>query len=98
VAGQKCGATEIGTPPKQDDGHPKQRLNRLVGLVYALAVGPGLVLNKPPFRLSVSDPVLVTTSTRIGHSPVAASASMTMLRMLLRTSRSPVLEGRSKDM
>ncbi len=29
---------------------------RLVGLVYALAVGPGLVLNKPPFRLSVVGP------------------------------------------
>ncbi len=25
----------VGPPPKQDDGHPKQRLNRLVGLVYA---------------------------------------------------------------
>src|SRR6266481_1405094 len=35
---------------------PKQRLNRLVGLVYGLAVGPGLVLNKPPFRLSVVGP------------------------------------------
>jgi hypothetical protein len=37
-------------------GHLKQRLNRLVGLVYGLAVGPGLVLNKPPFRLSVVGP------------------------------------------
>jgi hypothetical protein len=36
--------------------HPKQRLNRLVGLVYGLAVRPGLVLNKPPFRLPVVGP------------------------------------------
>jgi hypothetical protein len=36
--------------------HPKQRLNRLVALVYGLAVGTGLVLNKPPFRLSVVGP------------------------------------------
>ena len=34
----------------------KPRLNRLVGLVYFLAVGPGLVLNKPPFRLPVVGP------------------------------------------
>jgi hypothetical protein len=47
----------LGRPPKQDDGQPpKQRLSRLVGLVYGLAVGPGLVLNKPPFRLSVVGP------------------------------------------
>src|SRR5258707_7721337 len=38
------------------DSHPKQRLNRLVGLVYGLAVGPSLVLNKPPFRPSVVGP------------------------------------------
>ena len=44
----------FGRPPKQDDGQPaRQRLSRLVGLVYDLTVRPGLVLNKPPFRLSV---------------------------------------------
>jgi hypothetical protein len=60
VAGRRAAShtdfVVVGPRPKQDDGHPKQRLNRLVGLVYALAVGPGLVLNKPPFRLSVVGP------------------------------------------
>src|SRR6476646_8700062 len=58
--------------------------------------GPVSYSTNHRFVCPSSDPVLVTTSMRIGHSPVAASASMTMLRMLLRTSRSSVLEGRSR--
>ena len=97
IAGMMCGADSIddvnvlragGTPRVFDEVYAPSTL--------------GILLREFTFGNAKvcpwSDPVLVTTSTRIGHSPVAASASMTMLRMLLRTSRSPVLEGRSKDM
>src|SRR5258705_13548482 len=40
-------------PSRMTDTHPKQRLNRLVALVDDLTVWPGLILNKPPFRMSV---------------------------------------------
>ena len=70
----------------------------LVGLVDDLTVRPGLVLNKPPLRPSVVGPRACTTSTRIGHSPAAASARMTLSRMTRRTSPSPVSTGSSIDM
>ena len=64
------------------------------GSSTASPIGPVSYSTNHRFISPSSTILLVTMCTRAGHSPVAANASMTMLRMVLRTSRSPVLEGR----
>jgi len=90
----------VGPAPPRNLRGDKRTLVLLSLVGLALACALGLVSYSTNHRVVCpsSDRLLVTTSTRIGQSSVAASAWMTLSRISRRTLPSPVSAGSSTDM